>query len=480
MAKFTRTKARSIGQVKTKSFDNVPYVKEVVDMVELTDDFKELRILPNSAVTAGVHYLPLFNKEGEPVMSKFNKKEQATKPVFCLAWDFENACPDPEKSCPYCEARLDLREETYVEVIDRDIQEQEPSKHKPSKEETKTGVKRKDNSGSWTPIRVWRLNNTLIGRIQKLESLNKHKIDGERQAVGVDDEEYGCDLHVSYTDNSKVPPTDRYQVQKGDHSPIEEDENEYLIWDVASAIAEKCTNTEDQAQRDVDRYLKFAKGVEADDESDDDEDGDYSPEKGELVRVVTDDGEEYEGTVVKNTPKILVIEDEDEEEVTISWVDIEECEPVKKAGKKKASRRDEEDEDDDEPPRKPAKKGKKVVEEDDDEDDFDDNDDSDDEDDDPPFDDDDDSEDDEDDFDEDDDDDDEPPAKSSKRKPVSKLKVVEEDEDDFDDDDEDDFDDNEEEEEPPPKSKAKAKKPAAKSSGKRKVDFDDDDDDDDY
>ena len=54
MAKFTRTKARSIGQVKTKSFDNVPYVKEVVDMVELTDDFKELRILPNSAVTAGV------------------------------------------------------------------------------------------------------------------------------------------------------------------------------------------------------------------------------------------------------------------------------------------------------------------------------------------------------------------------------------------------------------------------------------------
>lgn len=444
MAKFTRTKARSIGQVKTKSFDNVPYVKEVVDMVELTDDFKELRILPNSAVTAGVHYLPLFNKDGEPVMSKFNKKEQATKPVFCLAWDFENACPDPEKSCPYCEARLDLREETYVEVIDRDIQEQEPSKHKPSKEETKTGVKRKDNSCSWTPIRVWRLNNTLIGRIQKLESLNKHKIDGERQAVGVDDEEYGCDLHVSYTDNSKVPPTDRYQVQKGDHSPIEEDENEYLIWDVASAIAEKCTNTEDQAQRDVDRYLKFAKGVEADD-SDDDEDGDYSPEKGELVRVVTDDGEEYEGTVVKNTPKILVIEDEDEEEVTISWVDIEECEPVKKAGKKKASRRDEEDEDDDEPPRKPAKKGKKVVEEDDDdEDDFDDEDDSDDE---------------------GDEDDDDPP---------------------FDDDDEDDgsedegdFDDDEEEE-PPRKSKAKAKKPAAKSSGKRKVDFDDDDDDDDY
>lgn len=448
MAKFARTKARSIGQVKTKSFDNVPYVKEVVEMVELDDNFKELRILPNSAVTAGVHYLPLFNKDGEPVMSKFNKKEQATKPVFCLAWDFENACPDPEKSCPYCEARLDLREETYVEVIDRDVQEQEPSKHKPSKSEANTGVKSKDNSGSWTPVRVWRLNNTLIGRIQKLESLNKHKIDGERQPVSVDDEEYGCDLHVSYTDNSKVPPTDRYQVQKGDHSPIEDEENEYLIWDVAAAIAEKCTNTEEQAQRDIDRYNKFAKGVGADDDEEDDDSDEYSPEKGDYVRVVTDDDEEYEGTVVKSTAKILVIEDEDGEEVTISWVDIEECEPAKKAGKKKAKRRnDDYDEDEEE-------------DDDDDEDD----------DDEPPFDDDEEEE-DEGDEDEDDEEEDEPPAHSSKRKPASKRKVVEEDDDDDDD----------EEDEPPRRAKGKGGKTPAKSkaSGKRKVDFDDDEDDDD-
>lgn len=457
MAKFARTKARSIGQVKTKSFDNVPYVKEVVEMVELDDNFKELRILPNSAVTAGVHYLPLFNKDGEPVMSKFNKKEQATKPVFCLAWDFENACPDPEKSCPYCEARLDLREETYVEVIDRDVQEQEPSKHKPSKSEANTGVKSKDNSGSWTPVRVWRLNNTLIGRIQKLESLNKHKIDGERQPVSVDDEEYGCDLHVSYTDNSKVPPTDRYQVQKGDHSPIEDEENDYLIWDVATAIAEKCTNTEEQAQRDIDRYNKFAKGIDADDEEDDEDSDDYSPEKGDYVRVVTDDDEEYEGTVVKSTTKILVIEDEDGEEVTVSWVDIEECEPAKKASKKKAKRRDEDDDDYDE-----------DEEDEEDDDDYDE----------PPFDDDEEDEedeDDEDDEDEDDEEEDESPARSSKRKPSSKRKVVE------DEDDEDDFDDDDEEDEEPrkpakSKAKAAAKKPA-KASGKRKVDFDDDDDD---
>lgn len=474
MAKFARTKARSIGQVKTKSFDNVPYVKEVVEMVELDDNFKELRILPNSAVTAGVHYLPLFNKDGEPVMSKFNKKEQATKPVFCLAWDFENACPDPEKSCPYCEARLDLREETYVEVIDRDVQEQEPSKHKPSKSEANTGVKSKDNSGSWTPVRVWRLNNTLIGRIQKLESLNKHKIDGERQPVSVDDEEYGCDLHVSYTDNSKVPPTDRYQVQKGDHSPIEEDENEYLIWDVAAAIAEKCTNTEEQAQRDIDRYNKFAKGVDADDDEEEEDDSDeYSPEKGDYVRVVTDDDEEYEGTVVKSTAKILVIEDEDGEEVTISWVDIEECEPAKKASKKKAKRRDDSDEDDDEdePPRKSSKKGKKVVEEDDYDEDAEDEEDDDD-DDEPPFDDDEEEE-DEDEGDEDEDyEEDEPPARSSKRKPASKRKVVEEDDED---------DDDEEDDEPPRKSSKKGKTPSkSKASGKRKVDFDDDEDDDDY
>ena len=465
-SKFKRT--RSLGEVKTKSFEQIPYLKDLVEMVELGRDYKELRVVPNSVVTAGVHYLPLFNKDGEPVMSKWNKKEQAMKPVYCLAWDFDNARVDHNKGCPYCNARLDMREETYVEVLDREEVESEPAKHKPSKEEAKTGVKDKENSGSWTPIRVWRLTSSVVNKLQKLESLNKHKVDGERQAFGIDDAEYGCDIFASYDDGKDIPPTDRYNVQKGDATAFTEEEEGYLVWDVASVIAEKCTASEDSAKRDVERYLKFADGVESDSDDDDEEDdGEYSPEKGDTVHVTTDDDEEYTGVVKKVTSKILTIETDEGDDVTISWADIETCEPAendsegeddedekpaKRAKKKVVDDDDDEDdddeeEDDDEPPVKSSKKGKKAVDED--------------------------EEDDEDerpakskgkskpkyDFDEEDDDEDEKPAKRPKKKVV--------------DDDDDDEDDDEDEDEKPAK---RSKKPAKK----RKVDFDDDEDDDDF
>ena len=443
-SKFKRT--RSLGEVKTKSFEQIPYLKDLVEMVELGRDYKELRVVPNSVVTAGVHYLPLFNKEGEPVMSKWNKKEQAMKPVYCLAWDFDNARVDHNKDCPYCNARLDMREETYVEVLDREEVESEPAKHKPSKEEAKTGVKDKENSGSWTPIRVWRLTSSVVNKLQKLESLNKHKVDGERQAFGIDDAEYGCDIFASYDDGKDIQPTDRYNVQKGDATAFTEEEEGYLVWDVASVIAEKCTASEDSAKRDVECYLKFADGVESetdDDDDDDEEDGEYSPEKGDTVYVTTDDDEEYTGVVKKVTSKILTIETDDGDDVTISWADIETCEPAENDS-------DDDDDEDDEPPAKAKKsvKSKSKRYDDDDEDerlkkskgkskpkyDFEDEDDD------------------------DEDDEDEKPAKRSKKK------VVEEDEDDEEDDDEED-------EKPAKRSKKPAKK--------RKVDFDDDEDDDD-
>ena len=473
-SKFKRT--RSLGEVKTKSFEQIPYLKDLVEMVELGRDYKELRVVPNSVVTAGVHYLPLFNKEGEPVMSKWNKKEQAMKPVYCLAWDFDNARVDHNKDCPYCNARLDMREETYVEVLDREEVESEPAKHKPSKEEAKTGVKDKENSGSWTPIRVWRLTSSVVNKLQKLESLNKHKVDGERQAFGIDDAEYGCDIFASYDDGKDIPPTDRYNVQKGDATAFTEEEEGYLVWDVASVIAEKCTASEDSAKRDVERYLKFADGVESDSDDDDEEDdGEYTPEKGDTVYVTTDDDEEYTGVVKKVTSKILTIETDDGDDVTISWADIETCEPAendseddededekpaKRSKKPAKSKRydddddDDDEEDDDEPPVKSSKKGKKVVVEEDDDDDSDDEEDEEDErpakskgksk---PKY-----------DFDEEDDDDeDEKPAKRAKKKVV----------------DDDDEDDDEDEDEKPVK---RSKKPAKK----RKVDFDDDEDDDDF
>lgn len=440
MKKFTRSSSRSIGQVKTKSFENTPYLKDVCQTLELDENFHPVRLLPGSVTTAGVHYLPLFNKAGEPVMSKWNKQEQATKPVYCLAWDFDKGRPDPDKDCPYCNAKLDLREESYVEVISRNAQDNPPSKgNKPSSHEKKTGIKDNDNDASWTPVRVWRLNNTTIGALQKLETLNKRKVDGKAQPVPIDDPEYGCDVYVMY--DASAAPSQRYSIQKDERAPITDEEEEYLVWDVASLIANKCTNSKETAQRDVDRYLKFS-GEDADVEDDDDDSDDdgYNPEKGDSVHVVTDDDEEYTGTVVKNTDKTLVIEDdEDGEKVTISWVDIETCEPSKaKKTKAKAKRRDDDDDDEEE------------------DDDYSDDEDEDDE--------------DEDEEDEDEEDE-EPRSKSkSKSKPSKSKRPV--------DDEEDEEEDDDEEEAPRSKSKSKSKsKPASKA--KKRYAFDDDDDDDD-
>lgn len=486
MKKFARSSSRSIGQVKTKSFENTPYLKEVCQTLELDDDFHPVRLLPGSVTTAGVHYLPLFNKAGEPVMSKWNKQEQATKPVYCLAWDFDKGRPDPDKDCPYCNAKLDLREESYVEVISRTAQNNPPAKNKPSTKESKTGIKDNDNDASWTPVRVWRLNNTTIGALQKLETLNKRKVDGKTQTVPIDDPEFGCDVYVMY--DASAAPSQRYSVQKDERTPITEEEEELLVWDVASLIANKCTNSMETAKKDVERYLKFSgEEAEVEDDEDDEEDG-YNPEKGDRVHVVTDDDEEYTGTVVKSTDKTLVIEDdEDGEKVTISWVDIETCEPAKAKKSKSAKRRidddDDEDDDEDESPRSKSKSKSKAKfdEDEEDEDDYDEDEDDDDDDDDEdeaprgkskskskkpaPWDDDEDEEDDE-------DDEDEQPRSKAKSKP-SKSKRRPSDDDDEDDDDDDDDDDEEEEK---PRSKAKA---APKSKGKKRYAFDDDDDDDD-
>ena len=498
MKKFTRSSSRSIGQVKTKSFENTPYLKDVCQTLELDENYTGVRLLPGSVTTAGVHYLPLFNKDGEPVPSKWNKNEQATKPVYCLAWDFENARPDPDKDCPYCNAKLPLREESYVEVISRSAEDAMPDakKIKPSAKEQKTGIKDNDNDASFTPVRVWRLTTSLVGSLQKLETLNKRKVDGKSQPVPIDDPEFGCDVFVSY--DSSASPSQRYSIQKDERTPLTEGEEDYLVWDVASLIANKCTNSEETAKKDVERYLKFS-GEEADvedDEDDSDDDG-YNPEKGDRVHVVTDDDEEYTGTVVKNTDKTLVIEDdEDGEKVTISWVDIETCEPAKaKKTKAKAKRRDDDDddEDEDESPRSKSKSKAKSKFDDDEEDEEEDDDEEDEEEDDDYSDDDEDEaprgksksakskkpapwdDDDED----DEDDEDEPRRKAkSKSKPSKSKRPVDDDEDEDDEEDEDeDGEDEEEEDAPRSKSKSKSKsKPASKA--KKRYAFDDDDDDD--
>ena len=437
----------------------------------------------------------LFSKSGYWVKTKKRDGSPGKFLVACLSYDpvaqeRDSTIPDPWRDFAASEmagmSREDMKDKAarqrlhieysqswFMNAIIRSIQKQLPERMpKPTPAERKSGFKDKD-SDSVTAYRVIRLGKSLLGKIQELKGLNTVEKNGAVKAFSVNDPRYGRDLRVYY-DSTKAP-ADQYQVQLGEkRTPLTEEEQSMLTWDLASACAMPTDGMDDNEkkkvyaaqQKNFDEWatkmgikLKKARKDVDEDEDFDDEEEDEAPKarKGK-----------------KPAPKKSRDDDDDD-------FDDEEEEEAPKSKKRKPVEDDEDDFDDDdeeeEAPKskkKPAPKGKKPpVDEDDD---FDDEDDSD--------------SDDDDDFDDDEEeapkskkkpaakakgkkppvDDDDEEAPKSKKKPAPKKKVVEEDDDDFDDDD---FDD-EEDEAPKSKKPAAKAKPAAK---KRKPVEDEDDDD---
>ena len=400
---------------------------------------------------------------------------------------------------------IQFTQEWWMIGIVRAKQKQLPERMpKPTKAERASGFKDKD-SDSLTAKYAIKLGRSLLGKIQELKGLNtvESKQTGAVKAFAVNDVKYGRDLRVYY-DSSKAP-ADQYQVQLGEkRTPLTEEEQAMLSWDLATATAQPeidekllAEDFKKWADKMGIKSTKKSKKVVDEDEDFDDEDeeedepkskkskGDV-PKKGKKSKKVVeeDDEDEDEDEDEDDVPKSKKAkagkkskkdddddfdedEDEDEDDVPKS---------KKSKGKKAApakSKKDEddfdededEDEDEDDAPKKSKSKSKKVV----DEDDFDDEDEDDepvtkkgkkskkvvDEDEDEDFD--------------DEDEEDEPAPKKGKSKSTKKSKK-DEDEDDFDDEDEDD------EEDEPKKSKGKKSKAGKKS---KKVDDDDDDDEDD-
>ncbi len=404
---------------------------------------------------------------------------------------------------------IQFTQEWWMIGIVRAKQKQLPERMpKPTKAERASGFKDKD-SDSLTAKYAIKLGRSLLGKIQELKGLNtvESKQTGAVKAFAVNDVKYGRDLRVYY-DSSKAP-ADQYQVQLGEkRTPLTEEEQAMLSWDLATATAqpeidEKLLAEDFKKWADkmgIKSTKKSKKDVDEDEDFDDEDEeeeedepkskskkskGDV-PKKGKKSKKVVeeeDDEDEDEDEDEDDVPKSKKAkagkkskkdddddfdEDEDEDE------DEDDVPKSKKSKGKKAapakSKKDEddfdEDEDEDDAPKKSKSKSKKVV----DEDDFDDEDEDDepvtkkgkkskkvvDED---------------EDFDDEDEEDeeDEPAPKKGKSKSTKKSKK-DEDEDDFDDEDEDD------EEDEPKKSKGKKSKAGKKS---KKVDDDDDDDEDD-
>lgn len=265
-------------------------------------------------VVYGYHWFSLKNKDGKEV--RF--------PKLCLSFDAKTQSRDSTKKCPYCAINSEhVRFSTtfYINAIIRKLQEDKPRKLiKPTKYERKTGYKQLD-SDTWTPVCVVRVVFTLAGKLKRLMDLNRHKVDGKPKAFEISHPKYGCDISVCY-DESRAG-TDKYDAQKGDHTPLTDEEKEYLTYKLDELVEPEDMSTAELEAKKIKKRLK-------------DMDEDYEDED--------EDGEE-----------------ENEED------DDDDDEPKKKKSKKsKKSKRDDDDEDEDE--------------EDEDEDDDDDDDDLDDED----------------------------------------------------------------------------------------------------
>lgn len=443
---MSNTKRRSFGfdpdeAPVSGNREQQPRPEELIDVLEMpkgkkgASAFKQVRPFGNVVVT-GVHWVKTKKRDGS--IGSFSKP--------CANFNPSTGRRDHDGNCPWCKAQEELEpltkkgEQAYVRfssdywinVIDRDLQENAPAKKpKLTPEERESGVKDKE-SDSWTPVRGHRLTGQDLKKVRNLKDLNVVKKGGERVGVSVFDVERGCDIHMKFDKEEKVP-SNRWTFAIAERTPLTEEEQGYLIQDLGLLINDSVDIKAEKAE--VDQWMARMGLKKAKSEDDEDEDEDDDQPKRRSSKEVTNDMRKKAKKAVDDLDED---DDDDDEDDDAPPAKAKKVAPAK--GKKLVVDEDDDDEDDeDEPPAKskakaPAKK-KPVVDEDDDDED---------------------------------DDDDEPPAKSKKpaTKPSAKKKpVVDEDDDEDDEGDEDD--------EPP----AKSKKPVAK--GKKPVVDDDDDDDED-
>lgn len=351
----------------------------------------------------------------------------------------------------------------YMNAIIRSIQDDEPSrKPKATEEEIESGFKDKD-SNTWTPVRVLSLPVSVLDQIQKLKSINTARVKSktgsvQTKAFDINHPKFGCDVMIMY-DSSKAGAA-KYSVQKGDRTPLTDEEKEYLPYDLDKLFIEIDPS---DIQKDFEGWKRrnktlidncFAKGDETSDSynHEDEDDEDVKPRKRKAVEPEEFDDDEVKPAKKRSSKKSEPeeIDDFDEDE---GFDDDEDEKPTSKKSKKPTKKSEPEDDfddddfgdDEEDEDEKPVKRSSKKSEAPWDEDDF-------------------------------DDEDEKPASKKSSKKPAKKSEPDDDFDDDFDDDDDDDFED----EKPAPKKAAVKKRSAKKPEPEPEDDFDDDFDDEDF
>lgn len=393
--------ARGFGDIQDNSKRDNLRESDIFEIYPLSKkangNWVSIRLLETDLLPVKKHWIK--------IMGGKDKDKEIKIPRICVAFDPDNqGKPLRGMKCPYCgiahgndesgaPAQYDYK--WYAQAIVRDLQASAPRKQsKHTKQEQKTG-KKEMGSESWTPVQAIPLTNSLAGRIKELGERNIHQVKDKKsgkksqQQFQVNHPKYGCDIEIKY--NPKKSPADRYTIERGEHTPLTEDEKGYLIWDF-----DNCEEIYDLLGRlnEADALADFKKmdvlggGEDADDDNDDDDDEDgmalgkkKKGGKDKKRRSVDDDEDEDDDEddrpskskkAKPSKSKRLLDDDEDDEDE-----DDEDDRPSKKKKsskdkkssskdkksskvKSKKSSKDDDDEDEDEKPKKKKKSSDKV------------------------------------------------------------------------------------------------------------------------
>ena len=325
--------ARGFGDIdpRTNKSDRLK-PEELWDIFALAKEatsWTDFRFLPTDLLPVKTHWIKI----------RAGKDKKETKiPKLCVSFDPDNEnVPLEGTHCPYCElstgenGSCQTQIAYYANVIVRDIQEDEPRKKvEPTRDEKKTGFK-DPKTKSWTPVRVIRITAGLAAKLQSLKERNKVK----GKYYDINDPKHGMDVAIKY--DADAAGADKYQIDRGEQNSLDEDELEYLVYDLGDDAYDKLgRESTDQAKAEF-KKLDIIGATEIDDEDEDDDDeAPRRGSKGKKRRRSEEPDEEDENDDD---------EDEDEEESRSSR---------RRRGKSKPSRSrrssvdDDEDEDEDE------------------------------------------------------------------------------------------------------------------------------------
>jgi len=205
-------------------------------------------------------------------------------PKLCLDYDAETDEMTSEQ-CPYrASGKGRFSKFFVVNAIIRDLQEDEPRKKAdPTKYERKRRslcgqgeffLKENKETKTWTPVRVLIVNVSLADQLRSLADLNRvtNKKTGSVSTRDINDPKYGIDISLYYDPDAAGPS--RYRAQREERTPLTEEEEGLLLWQLDLLKAED-PKTAEREMKNLDPKIIS----EGDDEDEDEDDDDYVDDK---------------------------------------------------------------------------------------------------------------------------------------------------------------------------------------------------------